>query len=186
MVQEIRKNDFTFDTCVGIKIFENPNVASMLSCRLDFTDSTIHLCAQALLEVKRLGYDVDVISEQIQKSMGVKIVKGKVTDEMIRDANHLRERCPTLHNGDDQILAYARATCTTLVTKDKGLVQAAEMVGTSVINPDVLACDEIRAYGKSRMRRIVDKTICKPIAVKTITRSIVLKPKQNILWGSFQ
>ena len=183
---KLAKSGVTLDTCVVIEICKNQNVASLLSCRFDLTDTAIHLCTQALLEAERLGYSVDAVLELIQKSMGEKIVQGVVTDEMIKDAEYLRGRCSTLHNGDDQILAYARSTCTTLVTRDKGLLQAAEIIDAPVINPDVLACDITRIRKKSKMRRIVDNAIYKPIAVKTMTKSFIQNSKHETLLKSLQ
>ena len=183
---KLAKRGITLDTCVVIEICKNQNVASLLSCRFDLTGTTIHLCAQTLLEVQRLGYNADVVLERIQKSMGVKIVQGVVTDEMIKDAEYLRGKCSTLHNGDDQILAYARSTCTTLVTKDRGLVQAANMIDTSVINPDVLACDRTRIRKKSKMQRIVDNTIYKSATIKIMTKSFVQNSKHETLLKSLQ
>ena len=182
----LAKSGFTLDTCVVIEICKNQNVASLLSCRFDITDTTIHMCAQALLEIERLGYNVDAVLERIQKSMGVKIVQGVVTDEMIKDVEYLRGKCSTLHNGDDQILAYARSTCTTLVTKDKGLAQAAKMIDTLVINPDVLACDRARLRKKSKMRKIVDNTAYKPTTAKTMTKSFIQNSKHETRLKSLQ
>lgn len=186
MEQRITENGFTFDTCVVINILENRNFGDMLSCKLGLAESTAHLSEQARVEIRRKGHDVDDAVKQIQKLMGANVVYGMITDEMKDDAIYLRTKCPTLHGGDDQILAYARATGTTLITCDKEFIQAAKMIYTQVINPNILACDPIRVKKKSKMQRIVDKAIYKPQTVKTITRSFVLKPKQKIVWSSFQ
>jgi len=185
MVKMVNANDSTFDSCVAIKILENPNVGDMLSCRMNFANSTVHISSQTILEASRLGYDVDSISKQIKKSIGAKIVLGTVTSEMVQDAAYLETMCPTLHNGDSQILAYARATNTTLVTCDKGLAEAAILSGTKVVNPDLLPCEKI-GLGKSRMQKIVDKAIRKPSEVKHKIKSLALKPGQKIVWRSFQ
>ena len=185
MEREEIENGSTFDTCVAIKILENPNVGGMLSCRINFANSTVHLSLQTVLEANRLGYDVDFISKQIKKSIGAKIVLGTITDEMVEDAAYLETMCPTLHNGDSQILAYARATNTTLVTCDKGLAEAARISGCKLVNPDLLPCDKI-GLRKSRMQKIVDRAIRKPSEVKQKVKSFVLKPGQKIVWRSFQ
>ena len=185
MVKGINEHNYTFDTCVGIKICENLNVGNLLSCRINFENSTIHLNSQTLMEANRLGYDVDSVSQQIKKSIGAKIVFGTVTDEMVSDASYLQTKCPTLHDGDDQILAYARATNTTLVTCDKGLAEAAILCDTQVINPDILSCNKIRLK-KSKIQKIVDRAIRKPSEAKQKVKSFVLKPDQKIVWRSFQ
>lgn len=185
MVNHLNEHNYTFDTCVGIKICENPNVGNLLSCRINFDNSTIHLSSQTVLEVNRLGYDINSISQKIKKSIDAKIVLGAITDGMIQDASYLEIHCPTLHDGDDYVLAYARATNTTLVTCDKGLAKAAMMSGTKVINPDILPCKEI-GLEKSQISKIVDRAIHKPSEVKHKVKSFILKPGQKIVWRSFQ
>ncbi len=185
MVNKLNKHNYTFDTCVGIKICENLNVGNLLSCRINFENSTIHLSSQTVGEANRLGYDINFISQQIRKSIGTKIIFGSITDAMIRDASYLETHCPTLHDGDDYVLAYARATNTILVTCDKGLVKAAIMSGTKVINPDILPCKEI-GLEKSQMSKIVNRAISKPSEVKQKVKSFILKPGQKIVWRLFQ
>ena len=158
----LNKHNYTFDTCVGIKICENANVGNLLSCRINFESSIIHISSQTILEANRLGCDVDAVTKQIKDSLGAKVVFGNVTSQMIQDAKYLETKCPTLHDGDSEILAYARATGTTLIT-----------------------CDKI-GLGKSKMQKIVDKAIRKPSEVKQKVKSLVLKPGQKIVWRSFQ
>jgi len=179
------ENGFTFDTCVGIKMCETPNLGSLLACRVNFENSQIHLSSQTLSEAQRLGLDVETISDHIQKSTGATIICGKITDEMYDDAYYLERKCPTLHSGDSQILAYARATGTTLITCDRGLVEAARLSGTPVVNPDLLPCDQIARNVNSKYRRIVRKAIAKPSVVKQKVKSFALKPGQKIIWRSF-
>ena len=179
------KHNYTFDTCVGIKIYENPNVGDLLSCRINFEESEIHLSSQTSLELHQLEYDVDNVSKQLNESIGVKVVFGQITSSMIQDAKYLETKCPTLHAGDSEILAYARATDTVLVTCDKGLAEAATLSGTKVINPNLLPYDKI-GLAKSKTQMIIDKTIRKPREVKQKIKSFTLKPGQKIFWRSFQ
>jgi hypothetical protein len=185
MVNGSNKHNYTFDTCVGIKICENVNVGNLLSCRINFESSTIHISSQSVFEATRLGYDVDSVSKQIKESIGANVVFGSITNSMVQDAKYLESKCSTLHEGDSEILAYARATATTLVTCDKGLATAAELSGTSVVNPDILPCDKI-GLGKSKIQKIVDKAIRKPAVIKKRAKSLLLKPGQKIVWRSFQ
>ncbi len=185
MENGLNKHNYTFDTCVGIKICENANVGNLLSCRINFESSIIHISSQTILEANRLGYDVDAVTKQIKDSIGAKVIFGNVTSQMVQDAKYLETKCPTLHNGDSEILAYARATGTTLVTCDKGLAEAAILSGTKIVNPDLLPCDKI-GLGKSKIQKIVDKAIRKPSEAKQKVKSFVLKPRQKIVWRSFQ
>ena len=184
MVNGSNEHNRTFDTCVGIKICENPNLGNLLFCRMNFENSTIHLSSQTILEANRLGYDMDSVIKQIKKFTGAKIILGTITSEMVQDAAYLETIYPTLHNGDSQILAYARATNTTLVTCDKGLAEAAILSGTKVVNPELLPCEKI-GLRKSKMQKIVDKAIRKPSEVKQKVKSLALKPGQKIVWRSF-
>jgi len=185
MVNRVNEHNYTLDTCVGIKICENPNVGNLLSCRISFENSTIHISSQTVLEAARLGYDMESVSQQIKETTGATTVFGNVTSDMSRDASYLESKCPTLHDGDDKILAYARATDSVLVTCDKGLAEAAVLSGTNVVNPDILPCEEL-GIGKSKMQKIVDRAIRKPLAAKQKMRKLALRPGQKIVWRSFQ
>lgn len=160
------QNGFTFDTCVGIKIYENLNLGDLLTCRVNFKNSDIHLSSQTIFEAKRLGYDVDSVSKQIKSTIGVNVISGYVTDDMRDDADYLESVCRTLHSGDSQILAYARATGTTLITCDRGLAEAARFSGTKVVNPDLLPCEVFVKNTKSKLHRFAKKAIAKPVIAK--------------------
>lgn len=178
------ENGFTFDTCVGIKICENPNIGSLLTCRVDFENSKIHLNSQTIIEATRLGYDIEQVSIKIQKLIGTSIVQGIVSERMQTGAGILEDLCPTLHAGDSQILAYAKFTKTTLVTCDKGLAEAARSVGVKVVNPDLLPCDKlVKDVKKARFSGIVKKAIVKPSQAKQKVKTIALKPGQKIVWS---
>ncbi len=180
------QNGFTFDTCVGIKICENPNIGNLLECRVNFENSNIHLSSQTIFEAKRLGHDIDHISKQIQTIIGANVISGYITNDMQDDANYLESVCPTLHAGDSQILSYARATGTTLVTCDRGLVEAASSSGVKVVNPDLLPCNAlVRKVTKPRFHGIIRKAIRKPVIAKQKVKLFALKPGQKILWSSF-
>ena len=147
------ENDHTLDTCGAIKIFENPNMTGLLLCRLNLKGSKIHFTSQTVFELKKLGYDFEQIAKHIEQTMGVIIVIGNITEDMENDAEYMETVCPTLHFGDSQILAYSKATGTTLITCDRGLVKAARMSNVNVVNPDLLHCGESAAKARtSRLR----------------------------------
>lgn len=161
------ENGFTFDTCVAIKIFENPNISSLLLCHLNFQDSQIHLSSQTVFEVKKLGYDFEHISKYIQQTIGVSIITGHITEDMENYAEYLETLCPTLHFGDSQVLAYSKATGTTLITCDRGLAEAAHISNVSVVNPDLLHCNELGInVKKTKFRGSVRKVITRPSHAK--------------------
>jgi hypothetical protein len=180
------KNGFTLDTCVGIKICDIPNLGNLLACRLNFKDSEIHFCSQMISESKNNYYDINLISKKITSSTGANVVFGSITDDMENDAEYLLALCETLHAGDSQILAYARATKTTLITCDKGLAAAAKFCGVNVVNPDTLPCDQItKKVKKSKFNLTVKNIISKPLRVQNKVKSFTLKPGQKIIWRTF-
>ena len=180
------ENGFTFDTCVGIKNYENPNFGSLLSTRINFENSTIHICSQTVFEASRLGYDVYSVSGQIKKSTGARVVTRAITEEIQDNADYLESIYPTLHYGDSQILAYSMAMGTTLITCDKGLAEVAKISGAKVINPDLLPCDKIRQNVKSKMQKIVQRVRGRHSETKQKVKSLALKPGQKIVWRAFQ
>ena len=180
------KNGYTCDTNVGIKFCETPNLGNLLTCRLNFKDSEIHLNSQVVIETEKNNYDIELISKLLHKSTGANIIFGEITDDMQNDSEYLLRFCETLHHGDSQILAYARATKTTLITCDKGLVTAARFCGVNVVNPSILPCHEItKKVTKSKFHRIIKKTLAKPSQTKQKVKLFVLKPGQKIIWRSF-
>ena len=146
---------YTFDTCIGIKMVENPNFASLLSCRLDHENSTVSLTSQTALELDRKGYDFASVSARIHECLGVDIVYTIINEEMRSVAKCLKLTCPTLHDADSLILADSKLNGTTLVTCDRDLTTAANLVGVCVINPDVIATDTNAPNPTSRYTCIV-------------------------------
>ena len=180
------KKGYTIDTNIGIKLCETPNLGNLLACRLNFKDSEIHLNSQVVIETERTHYDIELISKSLHKVTGANIIFGEITVDMQNDSDYLLRFCETLHCGDSQILAYARATKTTLITCDNGLATAARFCGVKVVTPSTLLCDAVhKKIKKSKFHRIVKKTIAKPIQTKKKIESFVLKPGQKIIWRSF-
>lgn len=168
------ENGHTFDTCVAIKIFKNPNIGNLLSCRLNLKGSKIHLTSQTVFEVKKLGYDFEKISKHIEQTIGVRIITGHITEDMENDAEYLESICQTLHFGDSQVLAYSKSTGTTLVTCDRGLAEAAQISNVDVVNPDLLHCNEFALNTRSyRLRGNVSKWFSRPSHAKQKVESVM-------------
>ncbi len=174
--------EFIFDTCVEIRMCQNPNIASLLACRIDLKDSTVHLNSQISTELTKSCYDVESISRQIE-SLGAHVKRKSITSQMKDRAIILESQCPTLHRGDSCILAYAEMTKITLVTSDRGLAQAAKLIGVGVINPDLLPCDVSAKKVKTRFHNIVIRL--PPVVKKKASKSISLKPGHRITWSAF-
>lgn len=179
------ENGFTFDTCVAIKICENPNLADMLRCRINFADSHVYVNSKTIQEAKKYGYDYETVLSTLQKSLGTAIKYEQITDEMFFDAKYMEKLYPTLHAGDSEILAFAIEKSTTLITCDKGLYDAAQQSGAKCVNPDVLPCDEIAKPSQTKLQKFVKHAARKTSKSSQKVKSAVLKPGQKIVWSAF-
>ena len=159
------QNGYTLDTNVVINILKNPNISSLLTCRVNFKNSNIHLCSQTSTEAQRLDYDIDFISKRIQSTTKANVIIDRIINGLNNNAKRLEKIYPDLHDGDSQILAYAKATKTILITCDKDFAKAAKASGTKVVNPNILACDVAAKKAKSKYYRIVN-AIVKPVTAK--------------------
>ena len=174
-------NGFTFDTCVGISMREIKNLENLLKCRIEFQNSVIHLTSRTQIEATKNGYNFDNIVRQIESSLQTKVVYGRITNELRCIAKDLLKRCPTLHPGDSEILAYALHLKTILVTSDQGLLQAAKIVKVPTINPNTLTCNFDTNVIVSRSR---SNGSFKNPALPKRAKSL-LKPGEKIIWRSF-
>jgi len=175
-------NGFTLDTCVVIKICENPNIANLLACRINFENSPVYLNSQTAYELQKHGYGLDQVYTILRTTLRTTIIYERITDEIKNHASYLQSICPTLHTGDAEILAFSKAKSTILVSCDKGLLEAAKSVKTEFVNPDILPCDEIAKKTKTKFYGVIKN------AVKTSPSQIKLvanKPTKKILWRSF-
>ena len=174
---------YTFDTNVGINICKNPNFGSLLACRLSFKDRRVHVCSRTIFEITNNGYGTEQIKRQIEGFTGTAVVMGAVTNAMMIDARGLERRCSTLHEGDSQILAYARATDTILITSDKNLIHAAKDSRCKAINPDTLSSNRTEKVRKPRLEEMARREATKPPAAKP--KKTPLQPGHTIVWQSF-
>ena len=141
----------------------------------------IHLTSRTRLEATKNGYNFDNIVNQIESSLQTKVVCGRITSALERDAKNLLKRCSTLHPSDSEILAYAISFNTILITSDKGLLRAAKTVKMRTINPNTLTCNYDTNYEISRSRN--NKSFRNPSLPKRAKS--LLKPGEKIIWRSF-
>jgi len=192
MTEQQTAAKYTADSCVGIKVYENPNVGHMIRTRIGLDeDSVVYVTSQTKFEVTKLGYDFDKICAALSVTLGCRVVPKKITYELFQKSQMLEQDFPALHAGDSAILAFAIETKTTLITCDKDFLVAASGAGVNFVNPDLLPCESVRRP-KSRVQMIARAAISslrRDPDIKKITRqkiqSITLKPKQKILWRSF-
>ena len=176
------KNGFTLDSCVVIKICENPNLANLLACRINFEDSPVYLNSQTVYELQNHGYSLDKVYKILRTTLGTTIVYEEITEEIKNYAIYLQSIYPTLHAGDAEILAFSQTKSTTLVSCDKGLLKAAKSAKTEFVNPDILPCDEIAKKTKTKFYSVIKNAVkTSPSQIKSIAN----KPAKKIIWRSF-
>ena len=175
------ENGFTLDTCVLIKILENPNFGNLLKCRINFENSKIYLNSQTIGEAKKKGYDIAEIYSTIQIRFCQNVIFSQITDEMYTNARNLQQTYSSLHYGDSQILSFAKAKSLTLVSCDKGLIKAAKQSGISFVNPDTLPCNELTTFSTIRLHKVVKDAIN---GLNGPKRKII-QPLTKITWEAF-
>ena len=151
---------YTFDSCVMIYVYENPNIGGLVACRLDSSKSNFYVCSITRMELERKGYDFYDVVARVQQNLGAKIIVEDVTPQISDNANILSSGCPCLHCGDREILSFAISKHSILVTSDKCLLKCCRKVGAKAINLHGLATNHIKKafYGRvSRYARAIPK-----------------------------
>lgn len=166
-------NTYTFDTCIGIKMIENQNFFTLLSCRLNFMDSIIHVPIQSINEFKSNKHNPDSIIALIKKLNNDNVITDYITDDVVNHASILRKKYSMLHSGDDIILACASLNGTTLITCDRDLIIAANLAGIGTINPDFL----ISSHNDSKKHKL--SSVMSKIIQKTHISSLVHMPRKR-------
>ena len=197
---KISQNRFTIDTCVIIKICENPNIGNLLSCRINLYDSKVFLNAQTVFEAKKHGYSFDFVCHTLKNTLCTEVVYEEISENLKNYAGVLENLYPTLHAGDAEILAFAQSKNSVLLSCDKEFLIAAKRVGVKFINPDILPCDVIAKKVKTRFYGIVKNTLkensqikknpnslnhVKKIVSNKIIKSTVKKSIMKIVWSTF-
>ena len=160
---------YTFDTCICVKIVQNPNFVNLLKLHINSKDSLVYVNEQVVKEIQRkFGYEINHLLGHLKSSLGVDVFYGNITDKIETDAKYLLKHT-SVHNGDAQILAFARDNDSILVSCDKDLISTAISVGVSTINPDQLHTGNLEfqiSKGHDRIAQTVEKIskqIKKPI-----------------------
>ncbi len=175
-------NNYVLDTCAAIKIVDNPNFLSMLSCRLDLKNSTIILCSQMIFELHKNGFDLDVLVK-ILESVQTKVNFETCTNQIHQKAIYLESLCDSLHCGDSDILAIAYENKFDLISCDKGLVNAAKQFNVKNVNPDMVTSNVDTRRSRIPYFATVKKVIQEKKKQVINNTSTILKPGQKIIWS---
>ena len=160
---------YTLDTCICVKIVQNPNFVNLLKLHINSKDSSVYVNEQVVKEIQRkFGYEINHLLGHLKSSLGVDVFYGNISDKIETDAKYLLKHT-SVHNGDAQILAFTRDNDSILVSCDKDLINTAVSVGVSTINPDQLHTGNLEFQinkGHDRIAQTVEKIskqIKKPI-----------------------
>ena len=168
---------YTLDTCICVKIVQNPNFVNLLKLNINSKDSLVYVNEQVVKEIQRkFGYEINNLLGHLKSSLDVDVFYGNITDKIETDAKYLLKHT-SVHNGDAQILAFTRDNNSILISCDKDLINAAISVGVSTINPDQLHTGNLEFQinkGHDRIAQTVEK----------ISKQIK-KPIKKITWELF-
>ena len=188
-----KEKSYTLDTCVIIKICENPNIGNLLNCRINFNNTKIFLNSQSLFEAKNNGYDYDYVYQTLKKSFDADIIYEEISENLKNYAVILENLHSSLHPGDSEILAFAESKHSVLLSCDKGLIFAAKNAGVKFINPNILPCNVINKERKifKKLKNRINSSIS--INTKLLHNEITSTKQKNkgpkqvkkIIWSTF-
>lgn len=131
--------NFTLDTCLIIEVCRgNTNLVDLIKTRLDLKKSQLLINSRSIKELKKHDVSNDVAFELLSKYFPNQVKMMTISISDFLDASRLRRQCPTLHKGDDEILAFSINNKSTLITADRGLIESAKQYGVDCINYHLL------------------------------------------------
>lgn len=129
---------YVLDTNTVINLVDNPNFRSMLAVRVDMRNSNVYLSFTIRRELQKHGCPLVTAVACIRHHLKANAISCASTAEDRAEAPRLERAYDTLHWPDSMILAETASRGATLVTRDRGLADAAKRCGVSVVNPDLL------------------------------------------------
>ncbi len=152
-------NIFTLDTCVIREIYQKDYVlVARLKQGYGLTGSVILVNSVIRRELKRQGLNYRFVREKLERIFEARVEFIPISESMRTKARDMKTKHPTIHPGDDVILACVIENGSALVTCDRGFERAAEQAGVRVINPNGSNAQKEHRYKqrqrqKSRRRR---------------------------------
>ena len=140
-VEKQEQTTYTLDTCVIRKILENPNYLNCISTHVNFSDSEIILSKTVLWEIRNQIQSIspDLTLKQILTELqdklnaNVKIVAHS-NDTILLANDLLSKHSQSLHEPDNQILAFSIIHNATLLSCDSKLIRCAKSEGQPCVN----------------------------------------------------
>ena len=145
-VEKQVETTYTLDTCVIRKILENPNYLSCISTHVNFSNSEIILSKTVLWELKNQIQSINpeltlkqIITELEQKFNAIVKIVGYSNDTILLANDLLSKYSHSLHEPDNQILAFSIIHNATLLSCDSKLIRCAKSEGHPCVNTHNLA-----------------------------------------------
>ena len=125
------------DTCTIIEICKNPNLGTLLSCRLELDkNSKIFLNEVSLNEAENKGFSKTEVVLTLSKCFPCKVIIRQVAVNTRIFGSQLESHYANLHRGDSAILAFSISTSSTLITYDKDLLAVCKLAKVPHLNPN--------------------------------------------------
>ena len=134
MKQATRK--IVLDSCVVIDLIEKKGLAGMLRASLRGKPAIIVLCDVVLGEVQRVrGLATADVTSRIARLLGKKVEISSVDDDQRAAADSLTAQYQFCHRGDNLVLTLCRTRDFVLLTFDRMLLRACDLVGVAAFHP---------------------------------------------------
>lgn len=134
MEREIQ--NIVLDSCVVIDVIEKKGIASRLRASLRGKSVRLVLCDVVLNEVRRVrGLDAAAVVSGVSRAIKRDVILASVENphrEIAESTTHKYEFC---HRGDNLILALCQAKEFILLTFDRMLLRACDVVGVMAFHP---------------------------------------------------
>ena len=131
------KKWYNLDTCTIIEICQNPNLGTLLYCRLGLDEnSKIFLNEVSLNEAENKGFSKAEVILTLSKCFPCKVYIKQVPVSTRIFGSQLESHYANLHRGDSAILAFSISTSSTLITYDKDLLAVCKLAKVPHLNPN--------------------------------------------------
>ena len=132
------KTRIVLDTCVVISAFDERRFAARLRASLKGKQVGLVLCDTVLREIHRIrGMSSARVVRGLSKLVGKSVEVFSADGQDMKLARSVTDRYRFCHNGDNLILALCQARDFVLVTFDRMLLRACEIVGVMAFHPQL-------------------------------------------------
>ena len=126
------------DSCVVIELMEKRSFGRDLISKLRGKRISFVLCDIVLREVQRVkGFDASCIRKTVSNIVRKKVILESVGREDASLATEITHQLSFCHRGDNLILSLCKSKDFVLLTLDRMLLRASEIVGVAAFHPSM-------------------------------------------------